>query len=49
MLSWLVVVSKLCISDIKLTNVSMKNLLVYRRNIETQVSAAGRRTHWNLF
>jgi len=48
MISWQVVVSKLCINYIKMVNVHRKDYLVYTKNFESQVLATGYKTHWNL-
>ena len=37
MISWPVVVSKLCPYNIKLTNVNKRNKLVYKKNFDSEV------------
>jgi hypothetical protein len=37
MMSSLVVVSKLCLNNIKMTNVSRKDKLLYKKNFDSQV------------
>jgi len=39
MISWPVVVSKLCLNNIKMTNVNRRNKLVYKKNFDSQVLA----------
>ena len=48
MMSSLVVVSKLCLNNIKMTNVSRKDKLLYKKNFDSQVLVTWCRTHWNL-